>query len=180
MTDKLPPDLLQLFQPRPPVRYLQPLDEAPEVKGHKRSEISGLAAFLGEVDTYKKEDVYNPTESWLQKRDRVRAEKQQRAAEMLKDDFQGFRPAEDPKVKGDALKTLFISRLSYDVKEQDLEREFGRFGPIERIRIVKDESTSKPKKAHRGYAFIVFERERDMKGKTSIISPEKFMVRRPY
>lgn len=83
-------------------------------------------------------------------------------------------------MRGDAYKTLFIGRLSYDVKNEDLEREFGRFGAIERIRIVKDENKTdepeeelKPLKGkqqrakprpHRGYAFIVFEREKDMKG----------------
>lgn len=165
MTDKLPPELLQLFQPRPPVRYLQPLDKAPEERAGTESVISGVAAFLSDVKEYKDADNYTPSESWLQKRDRKRLEKQQRAAEMKRDDFQGFKPSEDPKVKGDALKTLFVGRLSYEVTEKDLEREFARFGPIERIRIVKDETASKPKKAHRGYAFVVYERERDMKGK---------------
>ena len=83
---------------------------------------------------------------------------------MQKDDFDGFKPDEDPKVKGDALRTLFVGRLSFEVKDSDLEREFGRFGPIERIRIVKDEVSGKSKKSHRGYAFVVYERERDMKG----------------
>ena len=51
------------------------------------------------------------------------------------------------------------------MRESDLERELGRFGPIERIRIVKDEFSDKSKKkASRGYAFIVFEREKDLKG----------------
>ena len=97
---------------------------------------------------------------------------------------------DDPNIRGDAFKTLFIARLSYDTTEKDLEREFGRFGPIERvsqehsaqilvltdweqIRIVTDsmegvkmENGAKPKKkmTHRGYAFVVFEREKDMKG----------------
>lgn len=84
-----------------------------------------------------------------------------------------------------------MARLSYDTTEKDLEREFGRFGPIERvcltflmdfalyaniriqIRIVinthfdDDEevgSTKQKKKKHRGYAFVVYEREKDMKG----------------
>lgn len=43
-------------------------------------------------------------------------------------------PEHDPAVKGDPYKTLFVSRLSYEVKDTDLEREFGRFGPIERVR----------------------------------------------
>jgi U1 small nuclear ribonucleoprotein 70kDa len=167
MTDKLPPQLLALFQPRPPVRYLVPLDSSPEEKATTKSQISGLAAFLSQLSDYKANNDYEPTESWLQQRDRQRLENQQRIAEMQKDDFEGFKPDEDPKIKGDALKTLFVGRLSYDTRESDLEREFGRFGPIERIRIVKDDVSGKAKKAHRGYAFIVYERERDMKGNIS-------------
>lgn len=43
-------------------------------------------------------------------------------------------PTEDPNIRGDAFKTLIVARLSYDADERDLEREFGRFGPIERVR----------------------------------------------
>ncbi|EXJ56102.1 U1 small nuclear ribonucleoprotein 70kDa [Cladophialophora yegresii CBS 114405] len=164
MTDKLPPNLLALFQPRPPLRYIPPQDSGPEERAVKKSQLSGIAAFLPQLDDYKENDVYKPTESWLQKRDRKRYEKKLRQAEIEKPEFQAYRPNEDPKIKGDAVKTLFVGRLSYDVKEADLEREFGRFGPIERIRIVKDETTPKPKKPHKGYAFIVYEREKDMRG----------------
>lgn len=40
---------------------------------------------------------------------------------------------EDPQVRGDAFKTLFVARLSYETTENDLRREFERFGPIERV-----------------------------------------------
>jgi U1 small nuclear ribonucleoprotein len=76
------------------------------------------------------------------------------------------KPSDDPKVQGDAFKTLFVSRLAYGVTSDDLEREFGRYGPIERIRIVEDITApvdAPPKKRKRGYAFIVYEREKDMK-----------------
>jgi RNA recognition motif-containing protein len=43
-------------------------------------------------------------------------------------------PNEDPNIRGDAFKTLIVARLSYEADERDLEREFGRFGPIERVR----------------------------------------------
>ncbi|KAK4939188.1 hypothetical protein LTR10_020487 [Elasticomyces elasticus] len=164
MTDKLPPNLLALFQPRPPLRYIPPQDTAPDERATRPSQLSGLAAFLPQRDEYRQTDEYEPTESWLQKRERKRLEKKERLEEMQKPEFDGYKPSEDPKIKGDAVKTLFVGRLSYDVKESDLEREFGRFGPIERIRIVKDESNPKPKKPHRGYAFIVYEREKDMRG----------------
>ncbi|KAK6384628.1 uncharacterized protein PV06_08767 [Exophiala oligosperma] len=163
MTDKLPPNLLALFQPRPPLRYIPPQDTAPEERAVKTSQLSGIAAFLPQFQDYKETDEYHPTESWLQQRDRKRLEKQKWLEQMKNENFPDYKPSEDPKIKGDAEKTLFVSRLSYDIKESDLEREFGRFGPIERIRIVKDETNPKPKKPHRGYAFIVYEREKDMR-----------------
>jgi RNA recognition motif-containing protein len=43
------------------------------------------------------------------------------------------KPNEDPNVRGDAFKTLMVARLSYDADERDLEKEFGRYGPIERV-----------------------------------------------
>lgn len=60
---------------------------------------------------------------------------------------------------GDAFKTLFVGRLPYDITESALRREFERFGPITRIEIVARNDTG----ASRGYAFIEFEREKDMK-----------------
>lgn len=44
--------------------------------------------------------------------------------------------------------------------ETDLRREFEMYGAIENVRIVRDK-----KGRSTGYAFVVFERERDMKGK---------------
>lgn len=86
------------------------------------------------------------------------------------------KPADDPEAIGDPYKTLFIARLvcilssryvhslmipqHKSATESDLRREFEGFGSIERVRIVRDK-----KGRSRGYAFIVFERERDMKGK---------------
>ncbi|KAL8683873.1 MAG: hypothetical protein Q9186_000216 [Xanthomendoza sp. 1 TL-2023] len=166
MTHKLPPNLLQLFAPRPALRYLIPSDHAPEER--KTHQVSGVAQFLPALEEYK-ELPYEPTESWFEKKIRIKAEKQERQENLLKEV-----PAkdEDPNVRGDAFKTLFVSRLSYDVTEKDLEREFGKYGAIERIRIVTDshegsggegKPKKKKKKSHRGYAFVVYERERDMK-----------------
>lgn len=164
MTDKLPPNLLALFAPRPPLRWVPPSDHAPEER--MTATITGLAAFLPQLEEYKKTDKYEPTESWLQKKDRIKLEKKQRQEKLLKEDpvsckgdpmcfdslYLIFRtwfvifckdvltssvpldkPQEDPNIRGDAFKTLIVARLSYDATEQDLESEFGRFGPIERV-----------------------------------------------
>ena len=58
---------------------------------------------------------------------------------------------------------IFASCLyqSKKVSEEDLRKEFEMYGSIERIRIVKDK-----KGKSRSYAFIVFDRERDMKGES--------------
>lgn len=133
MTDKLPPNLLALFQPRPPLRYIPPQDTSPEDRALKQSQISGIAEFLPVLADYKETDEYHPTESWLQRKERLKAEKRARLEEMAREDFKEFQPDRDPQIRGDAAKTLFVGRLAYEAKESDLEREFGRFGSIERV-----------------------------------------------
>ncbi|GKT87792.1 U1 small nuclear ribonucleoprotein [Colletotrichum tofieldiae] len=165
MTDKLPPNLLALFAPRPPLRWVAPPDHAPESR--RTLPVSGVAEFLPALQHYKETDDYKPTESWLQMRDRKKLEKQAAVERLKTEGPKNFKPHEDPNIRGDAFKTLIVARLSYEANEQDLEREFGRFGPIERIRIITDthahEKPRKKKKPHRGYAFVVFEREKDMR-----------------
>ena len=163
MTDKLPPNLLALFAPRPALRYLPPADFAPEDR--KTHGVSGVAQYLPQL----KEEFgeYKPTESWLEAKDRKTLEKQEKQKYTLTDGFKNeYKPTDDEKIRGDAFKTLFVARLSYDTDIKDLEREFGRFGPIERIRIVQGtgETDKKNKGKSRGYAFVVYEREKDMKG----------------
>lgn len=81
MTDKLPPNLLALFAPRPALRWVPPSDHAPQDR--KTAAISGLASFLPALQEYKETDIYEPTESWLQRKDRQRLEKKQRQEKLL-------------------------------------------------------------------------------------------------
>lgn len=84
MTDKLPPNLLALFAPRPALRYLPPSDHAPEAR--RTHEITGVAAYLDALKDYEK-IPYTPTESWLQKKERKKAEKKERQAKLATDEF---------------------------------------------------------------------------------------------
>ncbi|RMZ71402.1 u1 small nuclear ribonucleo [Pyrenophora seminiperda CCB06] len=164
MTHLLPPMLLNLFAPRPPLRWVEPADHAPEKRCTPK--IGGIGQYMDALREYKDNDGYVPTDSWLQKRDRKKLEKKEKQEKLVTEGVKNYKPAEDAKVQGDAFKTLFVSRLAYAVTSDDLEREFGRYGPIERIRIVEDvtqPSDAPLKKRKRGYAFIVFEREKDMK-----------------
>lgn len=80
MTDRLPPPLLVLFSPRPPVRYLPPTDRAPD--DCKKSTIGGVAQYLSQAKEHK-EEPYNATESWIQRKWREKFEKKERAAQQL-------------------------------------------------------------------------------------------------
>lgn len=80
MTHKLPPNLLALFAARPALRYLPSSDHAPEER--KTNNIGGVAQFLSALDEYK--DIpYEPTESWLQRKDRLKLEKKERQEKLL-------------------------------------------------------------------------------------------------
>ena len=186
MTDKLPPNLLALFAPRPALRYLPPSDHAPEDR--KTAKIGGVVQYLpalqekaakakavedgDPIDADDEEPEHPPTESWLEARDRRTIERQEHQKWLSTEGVKKlYKPSEDPNIRSDAFKTLFVARLSYDTEVRDLEREFVRFGPIERVRIVTDNGRSRiqgTKKKNRtgqskGYAFVVFENERDMK-----------------
>merc|ERR1712070_794254 len=51
-----------------------------------------------------------------------------------------------------------VARVSYDTTEKKLKREFEVFGSIKRVKMVYDQK-GKP----RGYCFIEYEHERDLK-----------------
>ncbi|GAA5877317.1 hypothetical protein JCM8547_003832 [Rhodosporidiobolus lusitaniae] len=91
-------------------------------------------------------------EEQFQRRRRARLARQEAAKTAV------FKPEDDPEICGDPYKTLFVGRLPLDVTEKELLREFEIYGPLERIRLVTDEDGKS-----RGYAFLVYERERDMK-----------------
>ena len=52
-------------------------------------------------------------------------------------------PKTDPAAaSSDPFKTLFVGRLSYDIDEAKLRREFEQWGPIKSVRIVTDRDTA--------------------------------------
>ena len=86
MTDKLPPNLLALFAPRPALRYLPPSDHAPEKR--KTHAISGVGAFMDELKEYA-QTSYESTESWFERKERMKAERREQQKRVLNEDFEG-------------------------------------------------------------------------------------------
>ncbi|KDN52954.1 RNA-binding domain-containing protein [Tilletiaria anomala UBC 951] len=168
MTHMLPPNLQRLFTPRPPVDYVTPLhyDKNPMAKPEnanpkKARKLTGVSEVLervkqeaadrGEATDADADMKFSLTEQT--KREIRREEKKKQVEEEKK-----HNPKEDAHTTGDPFKTLFIGRLSYEVAEDDLRKEFDRYGPIEVVRLVTDQEGKS-----RGYAFIVYEREKDMR-----------------
>ncbi|ORX89865.1 RNA-binding domain-containing protein [Basidiobolus meristosporus CBS 931.73] len=155
MTDKLPPNLLKLFAPRPPLQYFPPLDREPALK--QGPTISGIGAFVSFLSDHDPD--YVPSETLEERRKRKAQERKQKAEDTIREGLANWNPAEDPKIESDPFRTLFIGRLSYNTTEKDLRDEMEIYGPITKIAIPKDKLTGKP----RGYAFLEFEREKDLK-----------------
>jgi len=78
--------------------------------------------------------------------------------EEIKEFLEKYDPHKDANASGDPFKTLFVARISYDTTEKKLKREFEVFGSIKKTRMIYDQK-GKP----RGYAFVEFEHERDLK-----------------
>ncbi|KAI9494556.1 hypothetical protein BDB00DRAFT_308659 [Zychaea mexicana] len=169
MTDKLPPNLLKLFAPRPPLPYAPPLDKDPGERVGAR--ITGIAELVPQLKTYDQD--YVPWKSIEQKRKERMEAKKKVADEALEKGIAEYDPEKDEKIQGNPFNTLFVARLSYELQESDLMREFEQYGPIKNLRLVRT-LEGKP----RGYAFIEYEREKDMRAAYKDSDGLKLMGRR--
>eukprot|EP00262_Sarcandra_glabra_P007512 TRINITY_DN20379_c0_g1_i1.p1 TRINITY_DN20379_c0_g1~~TRINITY_DN20379_c0_g1_i1.p1 ORF type:complete len:247 (+),score=24.24 TRINITY_DN20379_c0_g1_i1:101-841(+) len=70
-----------------------------------------------------------------------------------------YDPFGDPKVTGDPYCTLFVGHLSHLTTEDTLQKAMSRYGRVKNLRLVRHIVTG----ASRGYAFVEFETERDMR-----------------
>ncbi|KAI3883466.1 hypothetical protein MKW92_005552 [Papaver armeniacum] len=70
-----------------------------------------------------------------------------------------YDPFGDPKVTGDPYCSLFVGRLSHLTTEDSLHKAMSRYGRIKSLRLVRDIVTG----ASRGYAFVEYENDRDMR-----------------
>eukprot|EP01017_Pseudomicrothorax_dubius_P026009 TRINITY_DN286_c0_g1_i10.p1 TRINITY_DN286_c0_g1~~TRINITY_DN286_c0_g1_i10.p1 ORF type:complete len:248 (+),score=65.08 TRINITY_DN286_c0_g1_i10:66-809(+) len=148
--------LLRLFRPRLNIEY---------VPGEKRSRCRSLDGILDNrrdyLQMFEEEDPPEATrgETKEEKRKRRYFEKLETHKTDLKDRSKEYVPADDPNVEGDPYKTIIVARLNYETTEKTLKKEFERYGPVKRVRIVRDPKTEKS----RGYGFVEFEKVEDFK-----------------
>ena len=158
MTYCLPPNLLALFAPREPIPFLAPAAKLPHEK--KRDHHGGLAQFVNLFESQEETPQKIKVEGKDEKKARIAEEKAKLNGTRIQEylDAGLYDPTEIDEATSDSFKTLFVARLNYDTGESKLRREFEYYGPIRKIKIVYD-SSGKP----RGYAFIEYEHERDMR-----------------
>lgn len=170
----LNPPLLRLFAPQPPMKYIPPPERKPYKLPMKRTSLVELVKFFEDSaqnpgpGEYVAKEFKNPEMSLQARvnvqtvRERDRSKRTRRDTEnrdKLTKAIDAWDPNKDPQVEGDPFKTLFVASLPYTITEEQLRKEFEEFGPIRRVVLVSDVMTSKP----RGYAFLEYEHQNDMK-----------------
>ncbi|XP_057528544.1 U1 small nuclear ribonucleoprotein 70 kDa-like [Amaranthus tricolor] len=152
----LTPNLLKLFEPRPPLEYKPP----PEKR--KCPPYMGMAQYVG-LFADPGDPEYAPpvkeAETRAQKKARIHQLKLEKGAAKAAEELEKYDPSSNTNATEDPYKTLFVARLSYETSESRLKREFETYGAIKRVKMIYDKETNKPK----GYAFIEYAHTRDMK-----------------
>lgn len=163
----LPTHLKILFEPNPPLDHLSRL-----VK-RKMPPYTGLADFADTFET-EKPPMRNVQETPKERRERRRLEKMAAHDAKTEKDRAKWDPnAEDSRKTQDAYKTLFVGRISYETTEQQLRHELEQYGPVKRVRLVED-----PEGKSRGYGFVEYEKEADMKAAYKYADGKKIDGRR--
>ncbi|KHJ45086.1 hypothetical protein D918_04897 [Trichuris suis] len=158
MTQYLPPNLLALFAPRDPIPYLPPPDKL--VSEKKRTPYRGLSQYLSYFEDPKDKPPPVKVETKSERMERKQRDRSEMEAYRIEKGIALWNPNNNPEATSDPYKTLFVSRISYDTSEAKLRREFETYGPLKKVCMIKDKAENP-----RGYAFLEFERERDMHGK---------------
>eukprot|EP00485_Elphidium_margaritaceum_P016502 CAMPEP_0202727328 /NCGR_PEP_ID=MMETSP1385-20130828/185065_1 /ASSEMBLY_ACC=CAM_ASM_000861 /TAXON_ID=933848 /ORGANISM="Elphidium margaritaceum" /LENGTH=360 /DNA_ID=CAMNT_0049393567 /DNA_START=53 /DNA_END=1135 /DNA_ORIENTATION=- len=167
------PPLLALFAPRPPPPFKPPMTSKSIPK------ISGVAAYTQQFAKYEEEEAREEEqraaaaakeseeskqpvrvfETMTERLERKKREKEEKHLKLLAEREKSWDPHNNANATKDPYKTLFVARLSYDLAEDDLRKEFEQFGRIRHVRLICDSNSGKS----RGYAFIEFERSADLK-----------------
>ncbi|KAJ2495472.1 hypothetical protein GGI11_008419 [Coemansia sp. RSA 2049] len=153
MTSRLPTDLLRLFTPRPPLKYVEPVDCPSDDK--PRPKLTGISQYLSELTSTPKRE---PSETHRQQKERLKQERRVQARDNIARGMSTWYPNLNLQATEDPYKTVIVARLNYDTTEKHLRDEFEGFGSIATIKMVNDMDGN-----FCGYAFIEFEHESDMR-----------------
>ena len=146
----LPINLLAQFVPRPPIEYERP------TRCHV---VPPPQPIFPHVDKFEEGSPppLAPFEPPKERKERIRNENMIRHEEELKSLRSVYNPQESSH-ESDPYRTLFVGRLAYETTERTLRRVFEEWGRLNNVKIVTDREGRS-----RGYGFVEFEDERDLK-----------------
>ena len=154
----------QLFIPRPLIPYWKPQDRSIEQRTGVHLDPTANYMHLIEREESESGEIKEPSTNeslHQQQRSSKALQKHAQNKSRIAAEIQHWSPERDSKIDPDSnpYKSLIVARLSYETTEKKLGREFERFGPVRNVRIVRNVKSGKS----RGYAFVEFEREKDMR-----------------
>eukprot|EP00980_Cylindrotheca_fusiformis_P026197 scaffold15514_cov129-Cylindrotheca_fusiformis.AAC.5 len=151
----MPPHVRATFMPNPPLKQI------PRLRNRRKTAIGGVADYLENFETGPpKERQVRPTPKDLKKIKIAKREKDhlQRLEPSIEEYRKEQRDCGGEYQGMNCYNTLFVGRLAYEVTERKLLREMESFGPVKDIKLVKGRDGKS-----RGYGFVEFENEEDMK-----------------
>jgi U1 small nuclear ribonucleoprotein 70kDa len=153
----MPPHVAILFLPDPPQPQIMHLRKKKASAG-VRSTLQGVGNAMEIFESNSPAPVVVKQATPMQLRSHAKLMKKLIHEKELAEAISKWNPKADPKITGDAYKTLFVARLSYDTTEFKLQKEMEVYGPILRTVIVKDSEG-----LSRGYGYVEFKYEDDLK-----------------
>ena len=168
----MPPGIRATFMPNPPLKH------CPPIRRRRKNLITGITPHMTQIaekikESEEKAKLESPNKAGKtpqqirEERKRQRAEDNKRTLEPLIEKYRKEQQECGGEFDGmNCYNTLFIGRLAYEVTERKLLREMEAFGPVKDLRIIQDKSKSESADdlgKSRGYAFVEYEREEDMK-----------------
>lgn len=151
----MPPNLMALFAPRVPLVYMSP------PRGRSNRRVKPIYTCMSDfVDAFTTEvpPVVEPTETLKERRERKKREKLEEHRKRQNELIAEYNPNTNDCATKNPYATLFVARLSYETTEKKLKKEFESYGPIKRVKVITDFNGKS-----RGYAFIEYEHETDLK-----------------
>lgn len=152
----MPPHIRATFMPNPPLQQ-----KLPPTK-HRKNKWTGMTEYLSKFETGPPptRDVGLTPKKLKENAIKRREEEHKADLEPLINDYRQEQRDSSGELEGmNCYNTLFVGRLAYEVTERKLLRELEVFGPVKDLKLIKDKSTGKSK----GFAFVEFEHEEDMK-----------------
>jgi len=159
MPSFLPPNLLALFAPRPPLRFEKPYTKLPWDKPREgKYAYDGVSDLLDKFEKAEDQPLPIREETKEERKARIRGMQLEQHKREMQDELLEWDPNKNREATVDPYKTLFVARLDHNTSEKRIKHEFEQFGRVVEVKLVLDKQGKS-----KGYAFVEYDNEKDMR-----------------